>query len=216
MKNILFTVLTFAFMASYGIAQQYPGTDDGIRNQHKLGIKVGANIANVYDAEGEAFDAKGKAGLVIGAFLSLPISKYIGVQPEVLFSQKGFRSTGRLLGSDYELNRTLNYLDIPLLFAFKPIGAVTLLAGPQVSFLLKQTDAFKNDNITVLQEEEFKNENIRKNMLGFTGGLDINIKHFVVGARAGWDLMKNNGDGTTTTPRYKNAWVQGTFGIRLY
>lgn len=211
MKNILFTI-TLALMASYGLAQ---GNEE-IRDKHKFGIKAGANVANVYDTEGEAFEAKGKAGLVLGAFLSLPIGKYVGIQPEVLFSQKGFRATGSVLGSNYDLTRTLNYLDIPLLLSIKPIPAISILAGPQVSFLLKRTDAFKNDNITVEQEEAFKNENFRKNMLGFTGGIDFNIKHFVIGTRVGWDLMRNNGDGTTTTPRYKNAWVQGTLGFRIY
>jgi len=99
-----------------------------------------------------------------------------------------------------------------LLLALKPSGYFTILAGPQYSFLLKQKDVFAN----VAQEQEFDNDNIRKNILCFLGGFDININHIVFGARAGWDIQNNNGDGTSTNPRYKNVWYQGTLGIRFY
>lgn len=65
------------------------------------------------------------------------------------------------------------------------------------------------------QEEEFANENIRKNTLGFICGLDFNIDDFVVGARVAWDLFKNNRDGTSTTPNYKNVLGQITLGYRF-
>jgi len=44
------------------------------------------------------------------------------------------------------------------------------------------------------------------------GGADVNFKHFVLGVRAGCDIMNNNGDGSSTTPRYKNVWYQVTIG----
>ena len=69
--------------------------------------------------------------------------------------------------------------------------------------------------ITTVQQEEFENDNIRKNTLCLTFGADVNIKHFVIGARAGWDVMTNSGDGSSVTPRYKNVWIQGTLGLRF-
>lgn len=45
--------------------------------------------------------------------------------------------------------------------------------------------------------------------LCFISGLDTNPKHLVIGGRVGWDIQKNNGDGTSTSPRYKNTWYQG-------
>lgn len=140
----------------------------------------------------------------------------MGIQPEVLFSQKGFRATGRILGGNYDLTRTSNYLDVPLLFALKPAPFLTLLVGPQFSYLLSQKDVFKNATTTIAQEQEFVNDNIRKNVLCVTGGVDININHVVLSARVGWDIQKNAGDGSATTPRYKNAWYQATVGYRLY
>lgn len=148
--------------------------------------------------------------------MSIPIGMYMGVQPEILFSQKGFQATGNILGSPYEFTRTTNYIDIPLLFAIKPSRNLTILAGPQYSYLLKQKDVFANGVTTIEQEQEFANDDIRKNTLCFLGGIDVNLDNLVVGARIGWDILNNNGDGSSTTPRYKNIWYQATIGYRFY
>lgn len=180
-----------------------------------FGLKVGTNYSNVYDSEGEDFEADAKFGLAAGAFLSIPIGKYLGIQPEVLFSQKGFKGTGTLFGSSYDLTRTANYIDVPLLIAVKPTGSITLLAGPQFAFLMKEKNVFTNSTTSIEQEREFDNDNIRKNTLCFIGGFDVNLEHTVIGLRAGWDLSNNNGNGTSSTPRYKNVWGQLTLGYRF-
>ncbi|MBK8808235.1 MAG: outer membrane beta-barrel protein [Bacteroidales bacterium] len=123
-----------------------------------------------------------------------------------MFSQKGFIGSGRILGVPYELTRRTNYIEIPILFQFKPIPFLTIVGGPQYSFLIKQRDVYGASFTTFIYEDEFNDENIRKSTLGFLTGLDINIKNFVLGARVGWDFMNNNGNGATTTPRYKNVW----------
>lgn len=180
-----------------------------------FGLKIGANYSNVYDSQGEEFDANSKFGLAAGAFLSIPLGQHFGIQPEVLFSQKGFKATGSMFGGTYEMTRTTNYIDVPLLVAVKPIESLTFLAGPQFSFLMKQKDTFNSPTSNLQQEQAFENDNIRKNTLCFTGGADINLDHTVVSLRAGWDLANNNGNGTSTTPRYKNVWGQVTIGYRF-
>jgi hypothetical protein len=206
MKKIILMVM-IAFTIAYSTTAQ---------EQVAFGLKVGTNYSNVYDSEGEEFDADAKFGLAAGGFLSIPIGQYIGIQPELLFSQKGFKATGRMLGSPYDLTRTTSYIDVPLLVAVKPTTSLTLLAGPQFSYLLKQKDVFSNGSTNYQQEQEFENDNIRKNTLCFIGGFDINLDHTVIGARAGWDLSNNNGNGTSSTPRYKNAWLQATIGYKFY
>jgi hypothetical protein len=75
----------------------------------QFGLKIGSNYSNIYDSNGENFDAKGKFGLAGGVFMAIPISKFLGVQPEVLFSQKGYKQTGTFLGNTYDLTRTTSY-----------------------------------------------------------------------------------------------------------
>lgn len=180
-----------------------------------FGVKIGSNYSNVYDSKSEEFEADPKFGLATGAFLNIPIGKFMGIQPEILFSQKGFKAKGNLLGGLYSFTRTTNYIDVPIFFALKPISALTVLAGPQYSYLAKRKDVFSDGSASIVQEEEFRKENIRKNTLCFVGGIDLIIDHVVVGVRAGWDVQSNNGDGTSSTPRYKNTWLQATLGFKI-
>lgn len=164
----------------------------------------------------ESFDADGKFGLAGGAVLYLPINEYFGVQPEILFSQKGFKGTGILLGSEYNFKRTTSYIDVPLQFALNPSELLTIVLGPQYSYLISQKDEFESTFASYDQEQAIKNDNIRKNILGFVVGFDIHQEQITMGARMGGDIQNNNGNGTSDTPRYKNAWVQATLGYTLF
>jgi hypothetical protein len=186
------------------------------REAFTVGLKAGANYANVYDSEGEDFEADGKIGFAGGGYVTIPLGMYLGIQPEILLSQKGFSASGSFLGGGYTVTRTTNYLDVPVFFMLKPSEFITVVSGPQFSYLIKQTDVFANATTTIEQEQEFENDDIRTNTLCFVGGIDINLRHFVLGARAGWDLQSNRSDGSSTTPRYKNTWLQATIAYRLY
>lgn len=212
MKKIILLIAVVTGMVTIANAQE---DETDFREQLQFGVKVGANYSNVYDSKGEEFKADGRFGLATGAFLSIPIGRYLGVQPEMLFSQKGFQATGVLLGNPYKITRTTSYLDIPLFFAFKPSEFITVLAGPQFSYLIKQKDAFTSPVYSNEQEQEFTNDNVRKNTLCAVLGGDINLKQIVISARAGWDIQSNIGDGTSTTPRYKNVWYQATIGYKF-
>ena len=92
---------------------------------------------------------------------------------------------------------------------------ITLLVGPHYSYLMKQSDVFTTPVANVTQEQVFSQDNIRKNTFGFIAGADVNVDRLVISGRLGWDVQNNNGDGTTTTPQYKNIWLQGTVGLRF-
>lgn len=206
-------MIAFVAIAVTNSNAQTTTTDN--RDTLSFGLKVGANYSNVYDSENQDFVADAKFGFAAGAFVVIPFGKFIGIQPEVMFSQKGFKSTGTYLGSTYSMTRTTDYIDVPLLFAVKPIKEVTVLFGPQFSYLMKQKDDFTDGNISSTQQQDFNNDNIRKNTFCLTGGLDFNMNNLVLGLRTGWDVKNNDGDGNTTTPRYKNMWHQLTLGYRF-
>ena len=215
MKRGIIVITMIALTTTCVLAQTDEKVETDNRTKLSLGVKAGVNLSNVYDSEGEDFVADSKAGFALGGFISIPIGKYFGIQPEVLFSQKGFKSSGTFLGSSYEVTRTTNFIDVPILVSFKPIESVSILFGPQFSYLSKQIDDFEGGTISSTQEQEFSNSNIRKNIFGLTGGVDFNIDPMVIGVRAGWDVKNNNGDGTSDTPRYKNMWYQATIGFRF-
>lgn len=213
MKKIIY-LLAITTLFTNTFKAQEDETDQ--RSKLLFGVKAGINYSNVYDSQGEAFVANPKLGFAGGVFIAIPIGKFLGIQPEVLYSQKGFKANGTLLGSTYSLKRTSNFLDIPLFVSLKPSEFITILAGPQFSYLISQTDAFANGTTTIEQEQEFQKQDFRKNIMCAVVGVDLTMKHLVIGVRAGWDLQKNNIDAASTTPRYKNAWYQATIGYRLY
>jgi Outer membrane protein beta-barrel domain len=209
-KLLLLAIATISMVNTK--AQGIKKTNVSIIN---FGAKLGANSSNVYDSKGQDFIANSKAGLTFGGFVQIPISSFIGIQGEILFSQKGFKGKGTLLSNPYNYTRTTNYLDIPILLALKPVEAFTVVLGPQYSYLLSEKNVFTNTLYTTVQEQQFNNDNIRKNTLCFLGGVDVNLQKFVISARAGWDIRNNAGDGTNNTPRYKNIWYQATLGYRF-
>ncbi len=186
------------------------------REKFQLVFKTGINYSNVYDEEGNEYEADPKFGYAVGGVFDIPIGKYIGVQPGALLSQKGFQGSGTMLGRSYHFTRITNHIDVPLLIALKPSPYITIVGGPQYSYLFNKRDVYTNSSSTYAQEQELENDNIRKNVFGFAGGLDINFNHFSLGTRLNWDVQNNNGDGTSTSPRYKNVWYQATIGYRFY
>lgn len=191
------------------------GQDEGSGERITFGAKAGFNYSNVWDEQGQDFRADSKVGLAGGIFLGIPFGPFIGFQPEILISQKGFQGSGTLLGESYSFTRTTTYIDVPLQLQLKPFRFLTILGGPQYSYLMQERNEYRFGNNSSAQEEAFENDNLRKNILGFVIGADINVSHLVLSGRAGWDFQTNHGDGSSSTPRYKNQWLQLTVGFRI-
>lgn len=188
--------------------------DDSRENFH-FGIKGGLNFASLIQDDYPDYDVDHKMGYVAGAYMAIPLGKFIGLQPEVLVSQKGFESTGRVLLNNYTFRRTTTWLDIPLLVQIKPTEHIALVGGIQYSYLLKKKDEVSGSDVIVTDDVRYENQDITKNILGAVVGLDINLNHFMIFGRYNIDLRKNNGDGTSTVPEYKNQVFQVGVGLRL-
>ena len=118
MNTSILTITALFCMVLNINAQDNNRTD--FRDKLTFGLKAGLNLSNVYDSEGEEFVSDSKFGLAAGAALAIPIGKYLGIQPEILFSQKGFQGQGKILGANYNFTRTTDFIDVPVLFLFKP------------------------------------------------------------------------------------------------
>ena len=216
MKNsiLLFAIIALTGFNSYSQSEMTSSTSKPTETLF-FGLKFGVNYSNVYDSQGDNFVADPKFGIALGGLVSLPIGTYFGIQPELLFSQKGYKSSGTFLGNSYSLTRTTDYLDVPIYLVYKPNDNIYLLFGPQYSYLLKQKDDFTGGSITATQEQTYSNDNLRKNIFCLAGGVDFNFYHLILGVKAAWDVTANNENGTSFTPRYKNMWYQATLGYRF-
>ena len=205
-------VLIFAIVI--GLATISASAQEGdSRNQIHIGAKLGFNVSNIYQSTSTDFETHSLIGLATGVFVQVPIWKHFGVQPELLFSQRGYNATNNNPNKYYNIDRRLTYLDLPLMASFSPTESVTFVAGPQVSILINQNDKYVNNSLNTTPDE-FINGNQRGN-LSFLTGIDFNFSQYVVSGRVGWDISSSDYNNNYNSPQYKNLWVQATFGIRI-
>ncbi|UII21184.1 porin family protein [Fulvivirga ligni] len=199
-------------------SDNYPNYKEKRRNYDNpiyLGVKAGMNISNTYNTDGDNFETDSKLGVAAGFYALIPVGDFFGIQPEILLSQKGFNATGQLLDMPYVIKRTTTYIDIPILFAFRPISVLSIMAGLQYSYLLIEKNSFDNAQTSMEQEQEFENDKSRKSTICVVIGPDVNFYRMVISGRLGWDLRKNNGYESLITPTYKNYWGQIMVGYRF-
>jgi hypothetical protein len=202
-------------LMSLSLSSVLKAQDEDTRDRLTIGFRAGINYSNVWDAQGQDFKASPRVGFAGGVFAGIPLGTFLGFQPEVLLSQKGFQGSGTLLDQPYTFSRTTTYIDVPLQLQLKPSEFLTIVLGPEYSYLINEEDTYTYGINSSSQEQAFKNDNIRKNIFGLIVGADIIIERFVISGRVGWDLQTNNGNGTSSTPRYKNQWGQLTIGFRI-
>lgn len=77
MKKLIVMLASLSFLTLQGTAQENR-TD--FRDKLLFGVKGGLNYSNVYDSQGEEFQAGAKYGAAAGIFLSIPIGKFLGLQ----------------------------------------------------------------------------------------------------------------------------------------
>lgn len=88
-------------------------------------------------------DPKTKHGFHIGLFVELPIrnSPRFTLQPEAVYSRQGARYKNLLESSGVEKGEIrIDYLNIPFIFKYNPIGNLFIELGPQISFALHSSE----------------------------------------------------------------------------
>ncbi len=109
-----------------------------------FGIKAGINMSNAAGGPEEWDDSiEMKTGITAGAFVNFAINENFSLQPELLYTQKGFKSA--LIDGiiDVDLKVSLDYFELPLLAKytfsarnkFRPI----LFAGPSFAYCFGST-----------------------------------------------------------------------------
>jgi hypothetical protein len=180
----------------------------------RFGIKGGLNIATIIKSNDANFQTDPLLGFNGGALLQIPFGPVVGIQPELLYSMKGYRTTGSTLGQDYEYRRHNNFIDVPLLLRLNASPNFGFVIGPQFSFLTSTRTVMISGNNAMEQTVNNDNDNLRKNILGGVVGFDINLdRNAFIYARYTLDLQNDNGNGSPTTPEYRNQVFQ--FGLGL-
>lgn len=181
----------------------------------RLGVKAGLNLPNIIKGDGNNnYSTKVNPGFNAGVTLDINLIKGLAFTPELLYSTKGYKA--QTTWGEY--TQTTHFIDIPILASINLGGSgLNLVVGPQVSFLTSTKNKFDNRFGTVIENEYNEDsDKFKKSLLGGVIGFryDINDK-FDIHGRYALDFQKNNEDGTTRTPEYKNQVFSVGVGVKF-
>jgi hypothetical protein len=149
-------------------------------------------------------------GANAGLFFDIPIVYPLSFQPEVLYSQKGYRAN-----TAYgEFAQRANFIDVPLLLKLKLAPAFSILAGPQISFLMNTRNTYYN-GFDIIQQDKYT-YNGDKTFIGGVLGVAIDLNRNVeLRGRDNIDFQENNPNGTSGVPAFKNQVWQVGLGFKF-
>lgn len=143
----------------------------------QVGLKAGLNLAcytglKAWNTEGNfQMTMKRQAGFQGGVTLAIPLGRrdVLSLQPELLYSQRGYRFKDR----DQQVNAREHYLDLPLVLQLHA-QRLRFQAGPQVSYMLAHLISWgygpDKDNVI-----KYQNPNVDKLALGVIVGIGYQL-----------------------------------------
>lgn len=148
--------------------------------QADMGITLGLNRANI--SPKDTYRNKDRTGFRAGAFVQYKSGESFIVQPEILFTQKGYEPG---LFADPFLS--LSYVQIPVNFKYN-LGVSELsiqpYIGPNISYLVAAKKGYKKTDWDVLDD-------LQRLEYGLDFGVDVVLlKHFMAGLRYDMGLSK--------------------------
>lgn len=179
-----------------------------------LGVKAGVNFSNIIKDDGNNnFNTDYLTGYHAGITLDIKLLDNLAFTPEALYSTKGYKSSSTF----GDFTQTTHFIDIPILASIKLGGGLNLVAGPQVSFLMSTTNTFDSGFGTAEQKiVEDDSDRFRKSLVGGLIGFRYDFSNKVgLNGRYVLDFQKNNENGTTQTPEFKNQVFQLGLGIKF-
>src|SRR5690606_5086501 len=188
----------------------------------KIGIKAGLNLSQLYVDQPNAEDENMKLGLKVGVFGKIPISNFLAVQPEVLYSNVGSKITyggsnlENALGIEPgEVRFNLNYIQVPVALAAN-VGPLNLHAGPYLSYLLSaNVKDLKSANLNPTDVVDLDTEDFNRLDYGVLFGVGFDVQGVTIGARYNYGLREigNSGIAGRLTDNSKNGVGQIYIGF---
>ena len=182
-----------------------------------FGIKGGVNFSNIIKTDNSNFQTDYATGFNAGVFVNVPIVSVLSFQPELMFSQKGYKSSRTGLLGDGTFTQTTNWIEVPILAKISPSSSFNIYVGPQISFLTRTKNKYDGD-FSSSQQTKYEDDanKFKKSILGGIVGLGFDLTPKVsINGRYALDFQKNNENGTTQTPEYKNQVWQAGLALKL-
>lgn len=117
------------------------------------GVLAGFNGTQV---EGDTYKGYNKPGILAGFYVETDVAPAIFLAMELKYSQKGARNRPTLKQPEKYIMR-LDYIDIPLYFAFRTSDRGSLLAGASAGYLFHSQELDNNGELPMEDQHAFNN-----------------------------------------------------------
>ena len=181
--------------------------------QVQAGVQGGINIANVSFTAGDPDEGvpefKSRTRGVFGAFIARDFNPKVGLQIDILYSQKGTKAELTDGVDTFTFEASADYLEIPILIRGNIPGSgsvkARVFAGPSIGFKVTDDSKTTFNGVEIDEEDaEFKSTDF-----GFVIGGAVQFGKVFVDARYNWGLINIIDDNTGDEAKTR------TFGIMV-
>lgn len=200
MQTNYLCALTLFISASFGMLH---AQDNNVNTE--FGVKGGFNMSNLYS--NDANDDNVLYGFNAGVYATLPISDFIAIQPEILFTTKGAELDYNNAFATGNAKFRLNYIEVPLLVRVNITKNFNVHAGGYASYLVSSKVTGDGD---INFDQEIDTDDLNKFDAGLSAGVGVDFNPVSIGLRYNYGLTTVGKErtlaGTTYTfPDAKNS-----------
>lgn len=200
MQSNFLCALALFMTASFGMLQ---AQEEKVTTE--FGVKGGFNMSNLYQSEAD--DNNVIYGFNAGVYATLPISDFIAIQPEILYTTKGAELDYNNAFAEGNAKFKLNYIEVPLLVRVNITKNFNVHAGGYASYLVSSKVTGEGD---ISFDEAVDTDELNKFDAGLSAGVGVDFNPISVGLRYNYGLTTVGKErtiaGTTYTfPDAKNS-----------
>jgi hypothetical protein len=185
MQSNILCAFTLFITASFGMLH---AQDNNVNTE--FGVKGGVNMSNLYTDDAD--DENVLYGFNAGVYATLPISDFIAIQPELLFTTRGSKLEYNNALVQGNAKFKLNYIELPLLVRVNITKNFNVHAGGYASYLVSSKVTGDGDFDF---EEDFDTDDFNKFDAGIAAGIGVDFSPLSVGLRYNYGLTTIVKDG---------------------
>ena len=174
--------------------------------QITYGVKGGVNFANI-SFDGDDVPSSSRIGVLAGAFATVPLTGWLSVQPEVIYTVKGASLDIFDIDSDY----IVDYLEVPVLARVPVRSNLYVAAGPSIAF---QVRARSRTSFAESTEEVDIGEEVESLDIGVVGAVGYQMGRWVFDGRYTHGLSDTDAD-TSDNVKIRNRVFSLSVGYRF-
>jgi hypothetical protein len=174
----------------------------------EFGIKGGINFSNMYTDDVD--DENVLTSFNAGVYSNFPVTSFISIQPELLYSRKGSELVYNNAFATGTAKFRLDYVELPVLLKLNLTKNLNVHAGPYFAYLVNAKVTNETQNGTFDFENNYDTNDFQKFDTGISAGIGLDFDATHIGLRYNYGFTpvgkeRTIGGSTYTIPDGKNS-----------